>query len=161
VKLYERARILKRTPAGAAIDALTVSIFRAHGRLLKAGDVFTRDLGLTSARWQVLGAIATTPKTVAQIARDFELSRQGVLWVVNSMVADGLVELIHNPDHRRAKLVRHTPKGAEAFDEVMKRQTKWFNELGQSFSVKQLEACREIIVKLSEAIKAHGEEAEE
>jgi DNA-binding MarR family transcriptional regulator len=56
-----------------------------------------RDLELTSARWQVLGAIVQTPRTVAQIARYFELTRQGVLWVVQSMLKDGIVELAKNP----------------------------------------------------------------
>jgi DNA-binding MarR family transcriptional regulator len=97
-----RTKRIERTAEGAAISELILAIFRANGRLIRAGDVLTRDLGLTSARWQVLGAIAPAPKTVAQIAREFELTRQGVLWVVQSMIGDGFVELINNPDHRRA-----------------------------------------------------------
>jgi len=45
---------------------LILEIFRVNGLLLAAGDRLTRDLGLTSARWQVLGALAEGPLTAAQ-----------------------------------------------------------------------------------------------
>ena len=65
------------------VDQLTdliVETFRLNGRLLAAGDGLVADLGLTSARWQVLGAIAASPVPlpVASIARNMGLSRQGV-----------------------------------------------------------------------------------
>ncbi|MDH3233798.1 MAG: MarR family transcriptional regulator, partial [Alphaproteobacteria bacterium] len=40
-----------------AVTALILETFRLNGRLLAAGDRLVGDLGLTSARWQVLGAI--------------------------------------------------------------------------------------------------------
>jgi hypothetical protein len=70
------------TREGTAITELILAIFLTNGRIIRAGDTLLRDLGLTGARWQVLGAIKDTPKTVAQIARKYELSRQGVLWLV-------------------------------------------------------------------------------
>jgi hypothetical protein len=77
------------TPEGAAVTELVLSIFRANGRLLREGDVLARDLGLNAARWQSAGAIFLAPKTAAQIAREFELSRQGVLLVVQSLLKSG------------------------------------------------------------------------
>jgi DNA-binding MarR family transcriptional regulator len=147
-----RTKEVERTAEGAALSELILSIFRANGRLIRAGDVLTRDLGLTSARWQVLGAIAPAPKTVAQVAREFELTRQGVLWVVQSMIRDGFVELIDNPDHRRAKLVRHTQDGKAIYDRISRRQKLWANRLGQSFDRVALEATVKTVRQLSEAI---------
>ncbi len=138
-----------RTSQSTELDALTLAIFRTNGRLLRAGDAMTKDIGLTSARWQILGAIRERPKTVAQIARDFELTRQGVLFVVQSMLKDGLVELIENPDHRRAKLVRHTDSGVELFGKIMNMQIAWTNKLGEYFSIEELATCRDIIERLS------------
>ena len=137
-----------RTPVGAAITELILTIFRANARLLRAGDDLVRDFGITSARWQVLGAINVQPKTVAQIARDYELSRQGVLWIVQSMIKDGLLELIRNPDHRRAKLVRHTDHGKKVWNEVTLLQIRWSNALGENFNQDDVEKSISTLVDL-------------
>ena len=51
----------ERTPTGEAATELILSAFRANGLLLDAGDLLSAAEGLTSARWQVLGAIALSP----------------------------------------------------------------------------------------------------
>ncbi|MGC0239418.1 MarR family winged helix-turn-helix transcriptional regulator [Arthrobacter sp. SD76] len=86
-----------------------------NARLLAAGDTTLKELGLTSARWQVLGAIANSDDrvTVADIARTMGLTRQGVQRTVNDLVASELVSLEENPRHRRAKIVALTPSGYE------------------------------------------------
>src|SRR5205814_345438 len=58
--------------AGGLVTELILEVFRLNGRLLAAGDRLVADLGLTSARWQVLGAIAlaSSPMPVAWIARN-------------------------------------------------------------------------------------------
>jgi DNA-binding MarR family transcriptional regulator len=123
---------VKRTEDGQAVTDLILATFLANGRLLKAGDALSRDLGLTSARWQVLGALEDGPKTVSQIARRYELTRQGILWVVRSMTKDGLVILIKNPDHKRAKLVQYSPSGRAIYEEINRRQAAWANEIGKA-----------------------------
>lgn len=145
------------TPEGRAVTELIMSIFRTNGRLLRSGDGLTRDLGLTSARWQVLGAIEENPKTVAQIARDYELTRQGILWVVQSMVKDGLVELVTNPDHRRAKLVRFTETGRELYEEIARRQQSWSNDLGAQLDPQLVAAAAECVRRLGEIATSNGD----
>ena len=72
---------------GEALTDLVLAVFRLNGRLLAAGDHLVSDLGLTSARWQVLGAIALapSPQPVAWLARSMGLNRQGVQRIVNEM----------------------------------------------------------------------------
>src|ERR687891_2439908 len=96
-----------RTPAGQAATTLILSTFRANGLLLGAGDLIGAEQGLTSARWQVLGAIALAerPLTVPQIARRMGLTRQSVHVTVRRLVDDGLLEFVANTDHRRSRLV--------------------------------------------------------
>jgi DNA-binding Lrp family transcriptional regulator len=88
----------------AAVTALILETFRLNGRLLAAGDALVESLNLTSARWQVLGAIATAPVplSVAQIARSMGLTRQAVQRLANDMERDGLLRFAANPNHRRA-----------------------------------------------------------
>lgn len=138
-----------RTPKGEALNNLILEIFRVNGRLTRAGDALSRDLGLTSARWQVLGATHATPRTVAQIARHYELTRQGVLWVVQAMARDGLVELVRNPEHRRAKLVRHTAEGNALYREISRRQRRWVSDLAISFNVAELQEAEALLTRVS------------
>src|SRR5579864_4442819 len=100
----------------AALSELIVEIFRVNGRLLAAGDRMVADLGLTSARWQVIGAIAIAgqPQTVPSIARTMGLTRQAVQRLINELTADGLIEGRANPNHRRARLFALTDAGASA-----------------------------------------------
>ena len=127
----------------AAITDLVLETFRLNGRLLAAGDALVADLGLTSARWQVLGAMALSavPLSVAQIARNMGLTRQAVQRLANEMAADGLVRFAPNPHHQRAKLVLLTAAGKTAFAAVMKRQSAWATELGSGLSAGKIEAA--------------------
>lgn len=145
------------TTEGRLYTDLVLLLFKANGRLMRAGDQMVRDLDLTSARWQVMGAIVDEPKTVSQIARQYELTRQGVLWVVQAMEKLGLVELIDNPGHRRAKLVRLSKKGQEIYDIVKGRQQIWANEVGSNFTPHQLERMLTQIDKLCQLVAEYSE----
>ena len=126
-----------------AITDLVLETFRLNGRLLAAGDALVADLGLTSARWQVLGAMALSavPLSVAQIARNMGLTRQAVQRLVNEMQGDGLLRFAPNPHHQRAKLVLLSARGKTAFAAAMKRQDAWANGLGRGLSAKRIEAA--------------------
>ena len=144
-----------RTPAGAAVSELIVAIFRLNGRLLVSGDRLVASLGLTSARWQVLGAIAfsPTPEPVARLARNMGLNRQGVQRIVGDLVADGFVELNENPHHRTAKLVVMTAKGLKAFDAAMRLQTPWVNMLGEGIDPKSIEKAGRVLEELRQRLE--------
>ena len=75
------------------------------------------DIGLTSARWQVLGAIAPPPLRCRSriIARNMGLTRQAVQRLANDLERDGLIRFATNPHHERAKLVMLTEAGSGAF----------------------------------------------
>src|ERR1700677_151901 len=82
----------KRTPAGTALTDLILDLFRLNSRILSAGDKLVAGLGLTSARWRVLGAIiaADRPQPVAWLARDLGANRQNVQRIVNDLQKEGL-----------------------------------------------------------------------
>ena len=115
---------------------MVLATFRANGLLLAAGDALAAHDGLTSARWQVLGAVemAGQPLTVPQIARRMGLARQSVDATVNALVAYGLLERARNLDHRRSALVPATPRGDEVYLSLQKRQAAWVDELAAGLS---------------------------
>jgi DNA-binding MarR family transcriptional regulator len=128
-----------------------LSVFRANGLLLAAGDLLSAEHGLTSARWQVLGAIeyAQQPLTVPQIARRMGLTRQSVHTTANRLLADGMVELVPNEDHRRSPLVRLTERGRVTFQAVDQKQASWVNQLAADLTRADLETAGRVLGELS------------
>jgi DNA-binding MarR family transcriptional regulator len=148
-----------------AMTDLVLETFRLNGRLLVVGDALVADLGLTSARWQVLGAAALSPVplSVAQIARNMGLTRQAVQRLVNEMVDDGLMRFAPNPHHQRAKLVVLNARGKTAFAAAMQRQDAWASELANGLGVRQIEAAastlRTIRRRLDDPTDAENDDA--
>src|SRR5271157_4042442 len=137
----------KRTPAGDALTSLILDLFRLNSLLLTAGDRLVAGLGLTSARWQILGAIVSSerPQPVAWLARDLGGNRQNVQRIVNDLRSQGLVAFALNPHHRRAQLVVLTGKGRTAFDDAMRLQAPWINALSDGLSVEDIEITRKTV----------------
>lgn len=129
-------------------------MFRLNGSLLAAGDRLTGDLGLTSARWQVLGAIDDGPLTVAQIARNMGLTRQAVQRVANDLAARGFVAFADNPDHQRAKLVRLTERGRGALDAITRRQAVWADRVAADLEAPALDSAATVLRRLRTELKA-------
>ncbi|HEL5400360.1 TPA: winged helix-turn-helix transcriptional regulator [Stenotrophomonas maltophilia] len=125
-----------RTAAGNEVCGLIFTILRLNGRLVSAGDRIAGAFGLTSARWQILGAVAMSPSlgTVASHARTLGLTRQGVNRIVGELVEEGHLELKDNPNHRSAKLVLMTAAGQKALDSCMQAQAPWANEVSDGLS---------------------------
>jgi DNA-binding MarR family transcriptional regulator len=147
-----------RTPEGDAATEVILAVFRANGALIGSGDVLAADEELTSARWQVLGAVALADRalTVPQVARRMGLTRQSVHATVNRLVGDGLVELAPNADHRRSQLVRLTELGARRYAAIDQRQAAWVNELARGIDRSELEATARLLGELTSRLEAEG-----
>jgi DNA-binding MarR family transcriptional regulator len=146
----------RRTPEGETATEVILSTFRANGLLLTAGDQLAGEEGLTSARWQVLGAIALAgrPLTVPQIARRMGLTRQSVHTTVNRLLAAGLVELAPNADHRRSQLVRLTELGQARYEAIDRKQAAWINQLADGLHSSDLEAAARVLNELCTRLEA-------
>ncbi|MEW5250228.1 MarR family winged helix-turn-helix transcriptional regulator [Microbulbifer discodermiae] len=131
---------MRRTTEGEALTALILETFRLNGELLAAGNKLTKPMGMTSARWQVMGAIDEwgQPLTVAQIARRMGLARQGVQRIVNDLNAQGLVTLEANLDHKRSPLVAISETGSAVMVEIGKAQSTWVNTLAEGLSERRI-----------------------
>lgn len=139
---------MEHSESGAAFTRLLLEVFRFNGVLLAEGDRMTRDLGLSSARWQVMGAIDRGPRTVARIAREMGLARQSVQRSVDRLAADGLVVLEDNPHHKRAKLVRLSDEGRDRLDRVSALQKAWANDISEEVAAEDLAAARILLARL-------------
>lgn len=106
------------------VGDLVVAVFRLNGTLVETGNDLVSQLGLTTAWWQVLGALSgsPTPLPVAHIARNMGLTRQSVQRNVDLLADNGMVRFASNPHHWRAKLVVLTPEGVAAVRAAEDRQ---------------------------------------
>ena len=111
------------------------------------------DLGLTSARWQVLGALQEGPATVAEIARRMGLTRQNVQRIANCLVKDGFATTSDNPAHRRAKLYSLTPHGRTVMEEVAHRQAEWANLVADGIGATQIAEAVSLIAVLTKRLE--------
>jgi DNA-binding MarR family transcriptional regulator len=147
---------------GDALSSLVLDLFRVNSLLLTAGDRLVAELGLTSARWQILGAIvaAERPQPVAWLARDLGANRQNVQRIINDLHRDGLVGLEANPHHRRAQLVVLTDKGRQAFNAAMRLQAPWINSISAGLSVKDIETVHRVITALRKKLAGNDEPRE-
>jgi DNA-binding MarR family transcriptional regulator len=155
-------RRTKRTPAGDAVTSFILGLFRLNNQLLTAGDRLVEQLGLTSARWQILGAIvaAERPQPVAWLARDLGANRQNVQRIINDLHEAGLCAFETNPHHRRAQLVVLTDKGRQTYDTAMRLQVPWVDSLSEGLSFKDIETAHRVVVALRQKLNGNEEPEE-
>ena len=98
------------------------------------------------------------PLTVPQIAKMRPTSRQRMQRLADELAAEGLVEFIDNPRHRRSKLVRLTTKGRTRYRLLSARLLKISSTMGAGLSDGEIRKSVEIVRRLSEETK-HAAEA--
>ena len=134
----------------ATLTELVLEVFRLNGRIIASGDALVGRIGLTSARWQVLGAIALQagPVPVVRIADAMGLARQSVQRTVDALAEEGFVVFRPNPHHRRAKLVALTAKGNALYRSAMRLQRPWATRLAAGIDADALQAASNVLRKL-------------
>jgi DNA-binding MarR family transcriptional regulator len=147
----------KRTPAGDALTGVIPDLFKLNSLLVTAGDRLVAPLGLTSARWQVLGAVAATerPEPVAWLARNMGANRQNVQRIIHDLQKQGFVGFDANPHHRRAQLVVLTEKGKRTFDDAMRLQAPWINRVSEGLMLKDIQTFLSVILALRQKLEGN------
>lgn len=145
--------MVELTPEAVAFSGLVVEVFRVNGLALVAGDVLAAPAGLTSSRWQVLGVVDDAPASVSIVARAMGLTRQSVQLTVNTLVREGHVELVDNPQHRTARLISITPSGRKALRKVEARHAEWAHRLGARLGAARLRATLDGLRQVREALE--------
>ncbi|WP_434779638.1 MarR family winged helix-turn-helix transcriptional regulator [Neisseria sp. Ec49-e6-T10] len=99
---------------------MVLTLFRVNGSLIAWGNHQLEPLKLTSARWQIIGAMGRigAATTNPQIARMMGVSRQGTQKQLNLLLAEGLVEQYINEQHQKSPLYALTEKGQYLFEQT-------------------------------------------
>jgi DNA-binding MarR family transcriptional regulator len=146
----------QRSAEAEALTRVVLSIFRANGLLLDTGNELASSQRLTSATWQVLGAVslAGVPLTVPQIGRRMGLTRQSVHATARRLVAEGLLSLVPNADHSRSQLVELTPEGRARYAAVDAEQIRWSNAIAATLCRSELETTTRTLDDLCTRLEA-------
>ncbi|MFZ5736805.1 MAG: MarR family winged helix-turn-helix transcriptional regulator [Pseudomonadota bacterium] len=135
-------------------NALVLEVFRLNGALIRFGDALVKPLGLTSARWQVLGSVAHGRGTfsVARLADNMGLARQSVQRIVDELADAGLVGFAPNPAHKRAKLVALTPRGERVFRQASELWLPVADAMVAGADPRQLRKTRDALIALRDRL---------
>ena len=145
---------LPPTPRGAALMAVIEEAVALHLRAQAVVEQLHGRPELTSACRGVLRDLARLgPRTVPQLARGRECSRQHVQVLVNRLAAEGMAELVPNPDHRRSPLVRLTPAGKATLEAMWRREGGVINELPTALSVEELDSAARVLREMRELLE--------
>ena len=145
-----------RTPAGDAFTELVLEVAWLGGLVTAAGESLAGIGHQTLARWVILDAIEDRPSTVADIARRRGIARQAVQRVADLLEREGLTAYEPNPRHRRARLLRPTPRGREILHVISVQQKAWADALGAEIGEAKLRSLTKAIAQVRRAVTNKG-----
>jgi DNA-binding MarR family transcriptional regulator len=116
----------------AAGMAAVVSVMRAEQIFLNRAATILRPLGLTFARYQVLGMLRWTgPLTLGAVGHRLWITPATVTSAIDRLEAAGLSRRVSHPTDARATLVEITAKGRRLFDRAVEQlNTDLFRTVG-------------------------------
>jgi DNA-binding MarR family transcriptional regulator len=140
---------------GAAAMAVIEEAVALHLRANTVVERLHQRPELTNACRGVLRDLARLgPRTVPQLARRRECSRQHVQVLVNRLVAGGMAELVDNPDHRRSPQISLTAAGRGALEAMWRREAKLIDALPLATAVEDLQLAAVVMRELRQLLAA-------
>jgi len=160
-----RTEVGQRTGAGPIVDSkaeaiteLMLEVAQCFFKIRALGQKTGFITGWGGGAFGFMRSLALLgPLTVPQIAQMRPTSRQRMQRLANELAAEGLVELIDNPKHRRSKLVRLTRKGDARYRELNARLLSIASTMGVALSEADIRKTTEIVRQLSDDVKARSE----
>ncbi|MDO1584603.1 MarR family winged helix-turn-helix transcriptional regulator [Rhizobium oryzicola] len=149
-----RQVVMITADAQKTVRELILSVFETNGLLVDTGNALVKPLGLTTAWWQVLGALgySPVPLPVAHIARNMGLTRQAVQRVSDLLAEQGFVAFEPNPHHRRAKLVVLTPAGWDVLKQAESASRPLDGRILERIGADRLAAALQVLRDLTDVL---------
>lgn len=139
---------------GEAIADLILEVAQFFFRVRAAGRKAGFFTSWGAGAFGVLRSLALLgPLTVPEIARMRPTSRQRMQRLADQLAAQGLVEFIDNPKHRRSKLVRLSREGQRSYRRLNVRLLEIASTMGADLSEANIRECIETVRRLSDETK--------
>ncbi|MEO5362675.1 MAG: MarR family winged helix-turn-helix transcriptional regulator [Magnetococcus sp. DMHC-8] len=132
--------------------AIILQIFRANGQMLSWGDRFAAPFNLTSARWQMLGALAGAPRALSapQLAVTMGVTRQGAQKQLDLLLHEEMVEKLANPYHKRSPIYRLSAAGKVLYQRIEQEWNQHASQMRQTFSAEELTTALHVLNRIRE-----------
>ena len=154
VKQRKGASRVASSKGGAAVAELMLEVAQFFFRLRALGQRTGLITSWGAGTFGFMRSLALIgPLTVPQIAQMRPTSRQRMQRLADELAAEGLVEFIDNPRHRRSKLVRLTRKGHTRYRELNARLLEIASTMGADLSEVDIRKTTEIVRRLSDETK--------
>ncbi len=132
---------------------LTRRLFRA---LAQKSDESLQDLGISAAERAVMEFLHPDERlSVPEIAERYQVSRQHVQVMVNSLLDAGLLATHKNPRHKRSPLIALTERGKGMFRTIKTRDSKAVRKLFSKVAEKDRQITRKTLESLLEELNSH------
>ena len=149
---------------GAAAYEVLRGVRPLYQASARAVDAELQGTGLTVAVRAVLELVLDRgPMTVPQLARELAVTRQSVQVLVDAGAARDLLELTHNPQHRRSRFVAATEVGRRTFADVHRRELANLDRVTADLDPADLTTCARVLGVLTERVRRlhdHDQEPE-
>jgi DNA-binding MarR family transcriptional regulator len=140
--------------ASESMQALMVEIIYTFFLLRAAGKQIGAVTATDGGYWGMLRSLKMEgPQTVPQIARSRPVSRQHIQKLANEMVAEGAIEFVENPAHRRSKLLHLTAKGDAIFQDISAHIAQEAEGLVEGMDAEELAASVKVLRQLKAKLK--------
>ena len=151
-----------RTGAGRIVDSkaeaiaeLMLEVAQCFFRIRAVGQKTGLITNWGGGAFGFMRSLATLgPLTVPQIAEMRPTSRQRMQRLADELSAEGLVEFIDNPKHRRSKLVRLTRKGEARYEKLTARLLATASTIGGDLSEAEIRTTARIVRRISDDVKS-------
>jgi DNA-binding MarR family transcriptional regulator len=132
---------------------LSVTVIEMYFRI-EAITQATAGFATAGGEWGVLRTLAKEgPQTVPEMARSRPVSRQHCQTICNTLEAQGLVEFVENPKHKKSKLVRVTKKGRDRFQSMRKQFLAAAGVYAPFFTAAEVNVATEVCRRAREMIQ--------
>jgi DNA-binding MarR family transcriptional regulator len=139
---------------GEAIGELMLDVAQFFFRIRAVGQRTGLITGWGGGAFGFMRSLALLgPLTVPQIARMRPTSRQRMQRLADELAAEGLVEFVDNPQHRRSRLVRLTRKGEAHYRAMSARFAAIAATMGGGLSEADIRKATAIVRRLSDEVK--------
>lgn len=141
------------TPEGEALFELVLEIPATFFRLRAAGQRVGAVTPWGGGTFGLLRSLRREgPQTVPQLARARPVARQRIQKLADELAADGLVEFVDNPAHKRSRLLRLTPQGVAAYEDLSERMLCLCDDLAGGMTGAELRRAAETLENLREKL---------
>lgn len=123
-------------------------------RSMRGWTQFAKSTGLSMPQFSILMQLYHKDKCgISDISERFDISNAAASQLAEKLVQGGYIERAEDPNDRRAKILRLTPKGRDLIETGMNERYRWMDELGKSLSAEERRKVAEALSILTEAAK--------